>query len=158
VKHSRYKKIAEEVYARVADSGDEFDLDDVIAEIAKELSAEATNAELVREFAETLAARADDRAAARIENQQLDLLTGEAVALDAVWRLGAGRRIKARHAVRNDVLAWLQIRAANAQRVADAFDADRSLAAELLLYMTKPDTTVEKAVEARTKAQSGGQK
>jgi hypothetical protein len=155
VKKSRYKKIAEEAYARVADGGEQFDLGEVIDEIVAELSSETTNAELVREFAETLAAGADDRASARIENQQMDLLTGEPVAMEAVWRLGAGRRVKARHAVREDVLAWLQIRAANAQRVADAFDADRKLAVELLLYMTDDETTVEKAVEARKKAQGG---
>jgi hypothetical protein len=152
VKNSRYKKIAEEAYARIADGGEQFDLDEVIAEIVAELSHETTNAELVREFAETLAARADDRAASRVDNQQIDLLTGESVAMDAVWRLGGGRRVKARHAVREDVLAWLQIRAANAQRVADAFDADRQLAAELLLYMPDGETTVGAAVEARLKA------
>ena len=152
MKNSRYKKIAEEAYARVADGSEKFDLDDVIDEIVAELSTEATNAELVREFAETLAARADDRAASRIENQQMDLLTGEAVALDAVWRLGGGRRIKARHAVSAEVLAWLQLRAANAQRVTDALDADRKLAAELLLYMPDDKTTVEQAVAARKRA------
>jgi len=153
VKHSRYQKIAAEAYARIADTGEQFDLDEVISEIVAELSNETTNAELLLEFAETLAARADDKAAARIDNQQLDLLTGETVAMDAVWRLGAGRRVKARHAVRDDVLAWLQLRAANAQRVADAFDADRKLAAELLLYMTDDAITVEQAVEARKQAQ-----
>jgi hypothetical protein len=153
VKHSRYQKIAAEAYARVADEGEQFDIETVIDEIVAELSNETTNAELLREFAENLASRADDKAAARVDNQQLDLLTGETVAMDAVWRLGDGRRVKARHAVRDDVLAWLQIRAANAQRVADAFDADRKLAAELLLYMTNDDITVEQAVEARKKAQ-----
>lgn len=153
MKNSRYKKIAEAAYARVADSGEQFGLDDVIDEILTELANVGADKEMVREFAETLAERADDRAAARVDNQQLDLLTGEAVAMDAVWRLGDGRRVKARHATRDDVLAWLQIRAANAQRVADAFDADRKLAAELLLYMTEPDTTVEAAVAARKKAQ-----
>jgi hypothetical protein len=152
VKHSRYKKIAEEAYARVADEGREFDLNEVIDEIVTELSQETTNAELLREFAETLASGADDRAAARVENQQLDLLTGETVAMEAVWRLGSGRRVKAKHAVREDVLAWLQIRAANAQRVADAFEADRKLAGELLLYMTDSKTTVEQAVKARKAA------
>lgn len=106
---------------------------------------------------ELLAGKADDRAAARIENQQMDLLTGEAVAMDAVWRLGGGLRVKARHAVAADVLAWLDIRGANAQRVADAFAADRALVAELLVYMPTADVTVEQAVEARTKAKSGGQ-
>jgi hypothetical protein len=152
VKNSRYKKLADEAYARVADSGDKFDLDEVIDEIVAELSNESTNAELLQEFAETLAARADDRAASRLDNQQIDLLTGEVVALDAVWRLGGGRRVKARNAVAGDVLAWLDIRGANAKRVADAFDADRKLAVELLLYMPKPDTTVEAAIEARKKA------
>jgi hypothetical protein len=153
VKNSRYKKIAEEAYARIADGGEQFELVDVISEILGELRRETTNAELLAEFAESLAAGADQRAAARIDNQQLDLLTGEAVAMEAVWRLGAGRRVKVKHAVREDVLAWLQIRAANARRVADAYEADRKLAAELLLYMTDVKTTVEQAIEARKKAQ-----
>lgn len=153
MKTSRYRKIAEAAYQRIADGGEKFDLDEVIDEIVAELSSETTNAELVREYAELLAGKADDRAAARIENQQMDLLTGEAVAMDAVWRLGDGRRVKARHAVAADVLAWLEIRGANAQRVADAFTADRALAAELLVYMPSADVTVEQAVEARKKTQ-----
>lgn len=152
MKNSRYRKIAEEAYARVADAGDKFEIDDVIEEIVAELSNESTNAELVREFAETLAARADDKAAARIDNQQIDLLTGDPVAMDAVWRLGGGRRVKARHAIRADVLAWLEIRSANAQRVADALETDRRLAVELLMYMPDGTTTVETAIEARRKA------
>jgi hypothetical protein len=153
MRNSRYKKIADAAYARIADGGEQFDLDEVIDEIVAELSNETTNAELVREFAETLAARADDRAAARVDSQQLDLLTGDPAAMDAVWRLGSGRRVKARHAVRDDVLAWMQIRATNAQRVADAYEADQKLATELLAFMDHDETTVEQAVDARKKVQ-----
>lgn len=155
---SRYTKIAEAAYDRIADSGDEFDINDVIDEIVRELSAEKVNAELMHEFAQSLASKVDDKKATRQGNGQLDLLTGEEAALEAVWRIGAGRRKRARYATRPEVLAWLEIRASNARRVTDAYEADRSVAAELLLYMPDEKTTVEKAVEARIKAQSGGGK
>lgn len=152
---SRYAKIAEAAYDRIADTGDEFDINDVIDEIVRELSAEKVNAELMHEFAQSLAAKVDDKKATRHGNGQLDLLTGEEAALEAVWRIGNGRRKRARYATRPEVLAWLEIRAANARRVTDAYEADRSVAAELLLYMPDEKTTVEKAVEARIKAQGG---
>lgn len=150
---SRYRKLAEAAYDRVADEGDEFDLDAVIDEIVRELSAEKVNAELMREFAQSLAEKVDDKKATRHDNGQMDLLTGEEAALDAVWRIGNGRRKRARFATRPEVLRWLSIRRDNAQRVADAYESDRQVAAELLLYMPDEETTVEKAVEARKKAQ-----
>jgi hypothetical protein len=152
VNQSRYKKLAEAAYDRIADDGDEFDINDVIDEIIRELSSEKVNAELMREFAQSLAEKIDDKKATRHDRGQLDLLTGQEAALDAVWRIGHGRRKRARYATRPEVLRWLAIRRDNAQRVAEAYEADRQVAVELLVYMTTEETTVEKAVEARKKA------
>ena len=149
---SRFNKLAEAAYDRVADQADQFDIADVIAEIARELSTEAVTEELIREFAHSLAERADDRAAKRADSGQMDLLTGEAEALDAVWRIGGGRRVRARDATREHVLAWLAIRGDNAERVRDAYERDRHQVAELLVFMTDDETTVATAVAARKAA------
>jgi len=153
VNKSRFNKLAAAAYDRIADSGDEFTIDDVIAEIVRELSAEKVDVELLNEFAAGLAAKVDDAKATRHDHGQLDLLTGEEVALDAVWRIGGGKRKRARNATRPDVLDWLAIRSDNARRVREAYEADSKVAAELLLYMPDETTTVEAAVEARKKAQ-----
>lgn len=150
---SRFSKLAAAAYDRIADDGDEFTLDDVIDEIVRELSAEKVDVELLKEFAAGLAARVDDVKATRHDHGQLDLLTGEETALDSVWRIGGGKRKRARHATRPDVLDWLAIRSDNARRVRDAYAADSKVAAELLLYMPDETTTVAAAVEARKKAQ-----
>lgn len=150
---SRYRKLADAAYDRVAEGADHFDIADVIDEIVAELSTEEASAELVREFAHTLAEKADDKRAKRADSGQIDLFTGEAEALDAVWRIGGGRRVKARNANRDDVLAWLGIRRENADRVAAAFDRDRQTVAELIAYMPDDTTTVEEAVQARKDAQ-----
>lgn len=150
---SRYRKLADAAYDRVAQGADHFDIADVIDEIVAELSTEEASAELVREFAHTLAEKADDKRAKRADSGQIDLFTGEAEALDAVWRIGGGRRVKARNANRDDVLAWLGIRRENADRVAAAFDRDRQTVAELIAYMPDETTTVEEAVQARKDAQ-----
>lgn len=155
---SRYNKIASAVYERIAETGEKFDIEDVIDEIVRELSSETATAELIHEFASTLAAKADDKAASRVDSGQLNLLTGDEVALDAVWRLGGGQRVKARQARRPDVIAWFEQRSANFSRVTAAFEADQKVTAELLVYMPDETTTVEAAVTARHKAQAGGQK
>lgn len=150
---SRYNKIADAAYDRVAEGADHFDIADVIDEIVRELSTEDASTELIREFAHTLAEKADDKRAKRADSGQLDLLTGEAEALDAVWRIGGGRRVRARDAKREDVLAWLAIRGDNAARVVAAYDKDRQQVAELLVYMADEKTTVAQAVERRKRQQ-----
>lgn len=149
---SRYRKLADAAYDRVAESKDHFDIAEVVEEIARELSSEDASSELIREFAHNLAEKADDRRAKRADSGQIDLFTGEPEALDAVWRIGGGRRVKAKDAIREDVLAWLGIRRENADRVAAAFDRDRQVVAELLVFMPDLDTTVEQAVQARQSA------
>ena len=150
---SRFNKLAEAVYDRVADEADQFDIAEVVDEIARELSTEQATTELIREFAQSLAERADDRRAKRADSGQMDLLTGEVEALDAVWRIGGGRRVRARDATREHVLAWLAIRGDNAARVVSAYDRDRQQVAELLVYMTDDRMTVAQAVEARKAVQ-----
>lgn len=150
---SRYAKIADAAYERVAEANEKFDIDDVISEIVAELSSEQASAELIREFAQTLAAKTDDKHAARAESGQLDLLAGTDEALDVVWRLGDGTRMKARKARRREVLKRLELRRDNFDRVREAYEADRTAAAELLLYMPDEETTVEAAVTARLNAQ-----
>ena len=150
---SRYRKLAEAAYERVAANEDHFDVTDVIDEIVRELSSEDASSELIHEFAASLAEKADEKAAKRADSGQMDLLTGEVEALDAVWRIGGGRRVKARNANRDDVLAWLGIRRENADRVAAAFDRDRQTVAELIAFMPDDKTTVEAAVQARKDAQ-----
>lgn len=149
---SRFNKLAEAAYDRVAAHDGHFDIGDVVAEIIAELSTESASAELISAFAQSLAERADDRAAKRADSGQLDLLTGEVVALDAVWRLGGGRRVRARDASRDDVLAWLAIRGSNADRVREAYERDRQQIAELLVFMAD-GMTVGEAVAARKAAQ-----
>lgn len=150
---SRFNKLAEVAYDRVADQADHFDITQVIDEIRAELSREDTTSELIAAFAQSLAERADDRRAKRADSGQLDLLTGEPEALDAVWRLGGGRRVRARQATRGDVLAWLAIRGDNAARVAEAYERDRQAVAELLVHMADDEMTVEQAVKVRREAQ-----
>ena len=146
---SRYNKIADAAYDRIADGSDQFDIAEVINEIVRELSAENATQELLREFAQSLAERADDKRAKRADSGQMDLLAGDTEALDAVWRVGGGKRVRARNAKRDDVLSWLAIRGDNAARVVAAYDRDRKQAAELLVYMPDVATTVEQAVDRR---------
>lgn len=153
MKISRYQKIADAAYDRIAESEQRFDLAEVTAEVRAELESESVRGDILDEFAQQLAEKADEKRAKRVDSEQYDLLTGEVEALDAMWRLGAGKRVRARHANREELLLWLGIRAANAERVAQAFDRDRKAVAELIAYMEDPETTVEQAITARNKRQ-----
>jgi hypothetical protein len=152
VTNERFTKIADAIYEHFADGTARFDINDVRDQIRAELAAESVNGELLDEFAGQLARTADKRHTKRTDSQQMDLLTGEPVALDAVWKVGPGQRVAARHANRMDVLTWVEIRGKNAAKVADAYDKDRHTAAELLVYMPDDQVTVEQAVETRRKA------
>lgn len=149
--HSRFNKMAAAIYDRLAESG-RFAIGDVQAEIRGELASETTNAELLDEVAVLLAQRIDNKRVERSEAQQLDLLTGEPAALDAVLRLGHGQRVTARVAKRADLVRWLGLRGENFDRVKAAYDFDRQVVAELLIYMPDDETTVELAVERRKAA------
>jgi hypothetical protein len=149
VNRSRYNKIADAAYDRIADGSDKFDISEVIDEIVRELSVEDATQELVREFAQSLAEKVDDKRAKRADSGQMDLLAGDPEALDAVWRIGGGKRVRAREAKRKDALSWLAIRGDNAARVVSAYDRDRQQVAELLVYMPDDDTSLEQAVVAR---------
>ena len=150
---SRFNKIAEAAYDRIAEAGGHFDISQVTAEIVAELSTEQASADLIAAFAQSLAERADDRRASRADSMQMDLLTGEVAALDAVWRVGGGRRVRVRDATREDVLLWFGIRSRNVELVNAAFEKDRHLVAELLVFMPDLHTTVPQAIEARKAAQ-----
>lgn len=151
----RFNKLANVIYQRVADTSARFDIGDVREEIRAELASESVNNELLDEFASQLTQAADKRHTTRADSQQLDLLTGEPAALDAVWKLGDGRRVMARRANRNELLAWIDIRGRNAAAVIAAYEKDRVTAAELLVHMADDKVTVEEAV-SRYKAAQGG--
>lgn len=150
---SRYNKIADAAYERVADGKDHFDIAEVVSEIVKELSTEDASQELIREFAHTLAEKADDKRAKRADSGQVDLFTGQPEALDAVWRIGGGKRVRVREATRDDVVSRLAIIGDNAARVAAAHDKDRRQLLELLAWMPNKRMTVAQAVQARKDAQ-----
>jgi hypothetical protein len=155
VNSERFNKLADAVYDRFADGPDRFAINDVRDEIRRELSSETTNGEVQDEFAALLTRESDKRHTKRATSQQMDLLTGEVEALDAVWKLGGGQRVTVRRANRTDVLLWLGIRGKNAEKVRLALEHDRHVAAELLVFMPDDLTTVEQAVEARKKAKDG---
>jgi len=149
----RFNKLANVIYERVADATPRFDISDVREEIRAELASESVNNELLDEFAAQLTRAADKRHAGS-DSQQLDLLTGEPAALDAIWKIGDGKRVTARRANRNELLAWLDIRGRNAAAVVAAYEKDRVTAAELLVHMSDDKVTVEEAV-SRYKATQG---
>lgn len=156
--NDRFNKIADAVYERFADQPDRFDINDVRDEIRAELASESVNGELLDEFANQLTRVVDKRHTKRADSRQMDLLTGEVAALDAVWKIGGGQRVTARRANRTDVVMWLGIRGKNAAKVAAAFDKDRFTAAELLVHMPDDLVTVEEAIESRkkTRGTAGG--
>ncbi len=152
----RFNKLADEIYQRVVDQADRFDINDVRDEIRAELAVESMNTELLDEFAAQLAQVAEKRRGKRDTSHQLDLLTGEPAALDAVWKLGDGKRVLARRANRTELLAWINIRGKNAAATAAAYEKDRRAAAELLLHMPNDSVTVEEAVEAHKASGADG--
>jgi hypothetical protein len=154
VRYDRYRKRAAALFDARADGAIRFDFEDVVADIKADLQEEVVNDELISEFARSLAHSIDDARASRADSQQLNLLTGETAAMDAVWRLGDGVRVRARHATRSDVLLWFGIRSANTDRVIAAFERDRTAVAELLVYMPDESVTVEMAAAARIAALS----
>lgn len=152
MRYDRYRKRAAAIFDARADTAARFDFEDVVSDIKADLKGEVVNDELISEFARSLAHSIDDSRASRADSQQLDLLTGEPAAMDAVWRLGGGVRVRARHATRTDVLLWFGIRSANTDRVIAAFERDRTAVAELLVYMSDDEVTVEQAAQARLDA------
>lgn len=157
MKCDRYRKRAAAIYDSRADGADRFEFEDVVADIKASLMEEVVNDELISEFARSLARSIDDARAARADSQQLDLLTGETAAMDAVWRLGSGVRVRARHAKRADIIVWIGIRGANTDRVNAAYERDRAAVAELLVYMPDETVSVEQAAAARLSAIANGE-
>lgn len=151
----RYNKIAATAYDRYADRQARFDMAGVIADVAAELSSESVNGELIQEFASQLVHSVDKKKTARAEDGQIDLLTGEPAALDAVWRLGSGQRVRARYANRIDMVTWLGMRRENAERVVAAFKRDETAVAQLLPFMADDSVLVERAIEERKRTPGG---
>ena len=147
MKFDQYHKVAGAAYDRVADRGGHFELGDLVEEVLGDLVDIVDVSELLRTVALTLVQTVDDRRTASADAAQLDLLTGEAKALDVVWRLGDGWRIRARYATRADALKWIDLRAQNARRVAEAYSRDRDRIAVLLPFLNG-STTVAVAVDA----------
>lgn len=156
MKFERYHKIALARYEALADGTEHFTLDQVIADAETEFRSLPPSEDMYHTLAATLVRSIDDKKAARLDDGQLDLLTGEPAALDSVWRLGGGRRVRARFANRTDALLWLGIRSANTDRVVAAFERDQRAVAELIAFMPDDSVSIGAAAEARKAALAEG--
>ena len=148
MKHdNRWRKIAREVYERVIDThGGRAEKDEILDELKDEIRAHGLSDDIFDTVVEDLLKNEDDRQAKKANSGQLDLLTGEDEALDAVWRLGESTRVRARRATRDDVYAWLGLKAKNAADTAAAFAREQGRLSKLTPYMVDGNVTVEDAV------------
>jgi hypothetical protein len=154
---NNYKKIAREVYERTVDEHQGRCTKDQIRDaLTRELTAHGLADDILHEFVEGLLKGEDDRQAKKQSSPQLDILTGEEEALDAVLRLGENTRVRARAAHRDDIYAWLALKSENAARTAEAFAREQRRYAQLIPYMTNDQTTVEEAVEQYLRNGGGG--
>lgn len=144
----RFKKIALARYNEHADSAAHFTLDEVIADAEAEFRTLQSDEDYYHDLAVTLVQAIDGKRASRAEGDQLDLLTGEPAALDQIWRLGDGRRVRARFANRVDAIARIGVINQNESRVVAAASRERRQIAELLVYMLDDDVLIPDAVTA----------
>jgi hypothetical protein len=147
-RESRYRKIAVECYERVLRETGRFDIEDVRDAILAEVLAQGVSEDIVDDFVDGLVKDEDKRRAQAAELDQLDLFSGEPAALDAVWRLGDGQRVMARHATRSDVFARLRLKRQHIEDAQAAYERDEARMARLLPYMTDDSITVEIALDA----------
>jgi hypothetical protein len=148
-KESRYRKIAAECYERVMQEvGGRFDVEDVRDVLVEEILSQGVTDDIVDDFVDGLLAAEDKKRTRAGDSRQLDLFSGEDAAFDAVWALGGGERVQARHATKPDVYARLGLRATNLSLAADAFAREQEKMARLLPYMIDETVTVPTAFEA----------
>jgi hypothetical protein len=146
---SRFKKLARECYESALDQqGGRCDLEDVRDLILAQIVAQGVSDDIVDDFVDGLLKEEDARQAQSADYGQYDLFSGELAALDVVWRLGHGVRVRARHATRADIYARLGIKAENLKNVTEAFLREQQRATKLMPYMTDDTITVEMALEA----------
>lgn len=156
--NSRYRKIARECYDRVLDeTGGRCNVEDIADEVREEIRAQEVGDDILDDFVEGLVKAEDDRRASRADSGQLDLLTGDEEALDAVWRTGGGNRVQVRHATRVDGYARLGIRAENVAHVNAAFAKDQQQFAQLIPYLTDDTITITQARAAWRKNNPGAE-
>lgn len=101
--------------------------------------------DLKRRIARDATRRADKRLVQRGQSAQGSLLTGECDALEGVWTLPEGGRVRVRSARRNEYAMHLMIQRKNVLAVNQAFAADEQAFIELEPYFITPETTVEQA-------------
>jgi hypothetical protein len=131
-------------------------LDDVVAEIEAELTAEGLAVDLLHDIAEDAAAAEDKARVSKSTSGQLDLLTGDEESLEGMWRLGGRTRVQVRHARRRDYLTHLGAQEDNGARVMAALSKAHREAAELLPYMVDELVTVEEAARMWRRDNPGG--
>ena len=154
---SRYRKIAAECYERIINETDgRWDIEDVRDAILTELLAQGISDDIIDEFVDSLVKDEDKRRSSSADSNQLDLFSGESEALDAVWPLGGGSRVAARHATRSDVYIRLELKKQNLKDVQAAYKREKDQMARLLPYMTDDTITVEEALEAWKHDNPGG--
>ena len=150
---SRWRKLARECYERVlAETAGRCNIEDVKDQVRTEIRAQGISDDVLDDFVDGLVTGEDDRRASQADSGQGDLFTGEPAALDAVWRLGSGERVQARHATRADCYARLGLRAENVARVTESFAREQQRLAKLMPYMTDDTVTVEEALAAWNRA------
>jgi hypothetical protein len=148
-KGSRFKKIARECYERIlAESGGRCDVEDIRDAILREILSQGVSDDIVDDFVDGLLKEEDDRRASAADTGQMDIFSGEPAALDAVWRLGGGERVLARHATRADCYARLGLKAQNVARVTESFAREQERLAKLMPYMPDDTVTIETALDA----------
>jgi hypothetical protein len=146
---SRYKQLARDAYEAVLNqAAGRCDLEDVRDEILARIVALGVSDDIVDDFVDGLLAAEDGRQSSGADSGQYDLFSGEPEALDAVWRLGGGTRVRCRHATRADWYVRLAIKEQNLAAVKDAYDRELARAAKLMPYMTDDTITTEAALEA----------
>lgn len=148
----RFKKIALARYNARADHAAHFTLEEVIADAEAEFRTLEPDEDYYHELAATLVHAIDGKRATRVDDNQLDLLTGEPAALDRVWRLGDGRRVRARFANRQDAIARLGVISQNEDRVVAASARERGQIIALLPFMSDDKVLIPDAITSRIDA------
>lgn len=145
------RKLAMAVYQRLLDGAPDghVDMATVRDEIERELRARGDLVDDVIEELAALSARAaDDELTKRADSRQTSMLDDGSDALDGVWRLGGGRRVRVRYARRDDYAARMALKSKNVSAVLAAHAADEDEYSKLLPYFETAATTVAEAVEA----------
>lgn len=141
VNNSLLSKIVREAYDRRADSGEEFTLADVIADILDDPTLDSVTGELVEAAVAGRVKQVDKQRTDRDQSQEV--LFGDS---DQVVPLGEGRRRRKGSLRLPDVLAHLALVDENKRNVIRAAELEEAEATRLLPYMRAHNVTWERAV------------